>query len=108
MERLHLDHYCYADEINLETLAARIIYSYLFDHLSLREIEKRSLNTLDFNGFMAKSILNFYGIDCAKHSRDQGIYKNEAVKDVALLLLKSEDPQKNRIGKLFLDHIVQL
>lgn len=79
-------------------LVPEIIYCYMFEGLSLVEIEKRLFNTSDYKGWLSKTFLNYYGIDTEKENK--GIYANKTLPDVVGELYQSSNVIHIRVAKL--------
>ena len=82
-----------------EKFISEAIFGYLFENLTLRQIEIKYLGT-DLNGFFSKAVLNGMGMDTSSSgpSNNKGIYKIGEFQDVVRRLLSNPDPMQNNIG----------
>lgn len=77
------------------------IYGYLFENLTLREIESKYLG-IDAQGFYAKAVLNCIGLDTSSRgpNNNKGIYNVSELDQVVSALISDSDPMLNSIGRL--------
>ena len=83
---------------SIDDLVPEIVYCYLFQGLSLTAIEVKLFNTEDYNGWLSKTFLNYYGIDTEKENK--GIYAGKSVPEVVEDLYTSSNIAHIRIAKL--------
>ncbi len=90
-----------------DALAAQVVCMYLFEGLSVKDIEERLLGTkTEQSGFLAKVILNYYGIDTSKESENRGIYHGHSIEDVCHELRKSNDRANLILARLLAKEIL--
>lgn len=87
-------------EISLEDLCAEILYAYLFKGSSVKQIETDLFGQEEFNGFLSKTVLNYYGIDTSPNGYNRGIYKYSSPMEVVRQLLSSTDPVEKCVGEI--------
>ncbi len=77
------------------------IYGYMFEDLTLREIESKYLG-VDAQGFYAKTVLNCVGLDTSSRgpNNNKGIYNASELDQVISALVSDSDPMLNGIGRL--------
>ena len=75
------------------------VYGYLFEGLYLRDIEAKYLGR-ECQGFFAKNVLNFIGIDTSKKAKNCGRYAGMDVNLISKALLSDKDPMANNIGRI--------
>ena len=80
------------------------VYGYLFEGLYLRDIEVKYLGK-ECQGFFAKDVLNFIGIDTSKRAKNCGRYAGMDVGLVAKALMSDNDPMANNIGRILIKKI---
>lgn len=86
---------------NIDDIIPEMIYLYLFEGQSLREIENQLFMT--YEGWLSKSFLNYYGIDTSQENDNKGIYKNRPIPEVVDELKKSSNITHVRVAKLLKD-----
>lgn len=86
------------DHHNLEDLIPEIIYYYLFQGLSLTQIEVKLYNVENYKGWLSKTLLNYFSIDT--DGDNKGIYKGKTVSEVVEKLNKSSNIAHVRVAKL--------
>ncbi len=86
------------DHRGLDDLIPEIIYYYLFQGLSLTQIELRLFKTEAYKGWLSKTFLNYFGIDTEKENK--GIYNGKTVPGVVEELYKSSNIAHIRVAKL--------
>lgn len=91
-------------ELSLRDLTAEMIYQYLFLGTSVKKIEELLFGEEEFHGYLAKTILNYFGIETARESENRGLYKNESEKDAADYLLENGDPSEQIVGSMLKYH----
>ena len=77
------------------------VYGYLFEGLYLRDIEAKYLGK-ECQGFFAKDVLNFVGIDTSKKAMNCGKFAGMDVQLIGKALLSDKDPIVNNIGRILL------
>lgn len=87
---------------NINDIIAEIVYLYLFDGLSVTEIEMEIFNTRDYKGWFSKSILNFVGIDTS--GENKGVFHNKTVEEGVNLLYNTKDIDIIKIAKILKDY----
>lgn len=95
---------CHALEMDPEELMAKVVYLYLFKGRSVKTIETELFGEEEFSGWLAKCILNFYGIDTSTGNFNKGCYKGQSVHETAIALLQSSSLTEQKIGRLLLDY----
>ena len=73
------------------------VYAYLFNGLTLREIEEYYLGK-DANGFFSRAVLNHLGIETDGSFR--GIYSKDDLAEVIQFMMASGDVRMNNIGRI--------
>lgn len=86
---------------NIDDLVPEIIYLYLFKGLSLTAIEKQLFRTENYNGWLSKVFLNYYGIDTEKDNK--GLYSEKSLQNVVDELYQSSNIAHIRVAKLLKD-----
>ena len=86
---------------NNEKFVSKAVYGYLFEDLTLREIESKYLG-VDAQGFYAKTVLNCIGLDTSSRgpNNNKGIYNPSELDQVVSVLLSDPEPLMNNIGRL--------
>ena len=84
-----------------EKFVSNAVYGYMFENLTLREIENKYLG-IDAQGFYAKTVLNCVGLDTSSRgtSNNKGIYNPSELEQVISILLLDSEPLMNNIGRL--------
>jgi len=85
---------------DINDVVPEIIYSYLFEGLSLSGIEKKLFNNDSLNGWLSKIFLNYYGIDTNSGSNNRAIYFDRSVKDVVEELTLSSNISHIKVASL--------
>lgn len=85
---------------SIDDLIPEMIYLYLFEGMSLRSIENKLFRTREYEGWLSKSFLNYYGIDTNQENENRGIYKNRPIPEVVDELYKSSTIAHIRVAKL--------
>lgn len=93
---------------DIEMVATLIIYLYLFKGWGVTTIDGVITTDGSTSGWLAKTILNFYGIDTSNKVNNRGIFKNSSVKDTAKKLINNEDNSYVKVGMLLLNNYDQL
>ena len=88
---------------NIDDLIPEMIYLYLFEGVSLRGIENRLFRTKEYEGWLSKSFLNYYGIDTNQDNDNRGVFKNRSIPEVVNELYKSSNITHVRVAKLLKD-----
>lgn len=88
---------------SIDDLIPEMIYLYLFKGMSLRSIEDKLFRTREYEGWLTKSFLNYYGIDTNQENENRGIYKNRPIPEVVDELYKSSNITHVRVAKLLKD-----
>ena len=68
------------DNRDINDLIPEIIYYYLFEGVSLTQIEDKLFKTDSYKGWLSKSFLNYYGINT--EGENKGIYKGRSIDEV--------------------------
>lgn len=86
------------DHRNLEDLVPEIVYYYLFQGLSLTQIEVKLFKTESYKGWLSKTFLNYYGIDT--EGTNKGIFDGKMLSEVVEDLYRSSNIAHIRVAKL--------
>jgi len=86
------------DHRDLDDLVPEIVYYYLFQGLSLTQIEVKLFKTENYKGWLSKTFLNYFGIDTEKGNK--GIYEGRTVSEVTEELYKSSNIAHVRVAKI--------
>jgi len=89
---------------NLSDLVPEIMYYYLFQGLSLTQIEVKLFGTESYHGWLSKTFLNYFGIDT--EGDNKGIYDGKSVSEVINDLYKSSNIVHLRVAKILKDKYV--
>lgn len=79
-------------------IMSNFVYGYLFEDLTLRDLEIRYLNNDKAKGFFAKTVLNSLGVDTS--GSNLGMYRGREVDDVCRELQNSTDPRNYVLAHL--------
>ncbi|PAK47927.1 hypothetical protein CHH75_23855 [Paenibacillus sp. 7541] len=74
------------DHRNIEDLIPEIVYYYLFEGLSLTQIEYKLFKTEHYKGWLSKTFLNYYSIDT--EGDNKGNTKEESFKKLLMNFIK--------------------
>lgn len=77
------------DNRNLDDLIPEIMYYYLFQGLSLTQIELKLFKTENYKGWLSKTFLNYYSIDT--EGDNKGIFEGKTIPDVVKELYNSSN-----------------
>lgn len=83
---------------NINDLIPEVVYYYLFQGLSLTDIEEKIFKTDEYHGWLSKAFLNYYGIDT--EGNNKGIYKERTILEIVDELYKSSNIAHLRVAKL--------
>ncbi|AJY74292.1 hypothetical protein [Paenibacillus beijingensis] len=86
------------DHRNLEDLIPEIIYYYLFQGLSLTQIEVKLFKTESYKGWLSKTFLNYYSIDT--EGENKGIFEGKTIPEVVEGLYRSSNVAHVGVAKL--------
>lgn len=86
---------------SLTDLVPEIMYYYLFQGLSLTQIEVKLFGTENYHGWLSKTFLNYYGIDT--EGCNKGIYDGKLLSDVVDELYHSTNIAHIRTAKMLKD-----
>ncbi|WCR24861.1 hypothetical protein L3476_15880 [Paenibacillus thiaminolyticus] len=86
------------DHRNLEDLIPEIIYYYLFEGLSLTQIEVKLFKTETYKGWLSKTFLNYFSIDT--EGDNKGIFEGKTIPEVVEGLYRSSDIAHVGVAKL--------
>lgn len=85
---------------DFDKFVSNAVYGYLFEGLTLREIESKYLG-LESTGFFARTVLQGVGIDTSrKVEGNKGIYDKSELDNIIRYLISDSDPRLNNIGRL--------
>lgn len=83
---------------DINDVIPEMIFYYLFEGFSLTSLEKKLFNTEEYNGWLSKSCLNYFGIDTEGSNR--GIYKNRSIEEVINELITSNNIEHCRVARI--------
>jgi hypothetical protein len=86
------------DHRNLEDLISEIIYYYLFQGLSLTQIEVKLFKTENYKGWLSKTFLIYYSIDT--EGDNKGIFQGKTIPEVVEGLYSSPNVAHIGVAKL--------
>lgn len=86
------------DHRSVDDLVPEIIFYYLFQGMSLTQIEQKLFKTEEYRGWLSKAFLNYYGIDTEKENK--GIYFDKGLPEVVDELYKSRNISHVRVAKI--------
>lgn len=92
----------HCEEYDIEELCGEIVYEYLFRGTGVKKIESLLFGEEEFHGYLAKTILNFYGIDTSPGNLNKGLYRGCGLLETAEDLLKSKDESRRKTGLLLM------
>ncbi|WP_340028674.1 hypothetical protein MHB71_01810 [Paenibacillus sp. FSL H7-0940] len=85
------------DHRSIDDVLPEIFYLYLFQGLSLTQIEVKLFKTENYKGWLSKTLLNFYHIDT--EGNNKGIYEKKTIPEVVDILYKSTDLSHIAVAK---------
>lgn len=88
------------DYKDINEVVPEVIYYYLFEGLSLNEIEVRLFNTSQYKGWFSKTLLNYYHINTDGSNR--AIYKNKNISEIVELLENSTNFAHRNVAVLLM------
>ena len=89
---------------DINDVVPEIVYYYLFKGMSLTAIEKKIFNTDNYNGWVSKVFLNYFGIDT--EGENKGIYAGRSIADVVNELSNSSNISHERVAKILKDKYI--
>ncbi|MFR7638488.1 MAG: hypothetical protein ACLUYS_02360 [Allobaculum sp.] len=95
----------HCSERSIDDLAAGILYLYLFEGLGVKGIEDELLGKQEFRGYLAKTVLNYFGVDTSPGNENKKMYYGMNVYDVASTLLRSEEKSRSIVGQYLLRYL---
>ncbi len=85
----------------LNDLIPEIMFYYLFEGISLTQIEVKLFGTVSYHGWLSKTFLNYYGIDT--EGSNKGIYNDRLISEVIEELFHSKNIAQVRTAKMLKD-----
>ncbi len=109
-EKSHIPSYkknstAHSTEFSLKSLSSEILFRYLFRGDSVKRIERDLFGAEEFSGWLAKTLLNFYGVDTSSEVKNRGIYKGLSPIAVVKYLQSSSDDSERIVGAILAEKI---